>query len=215
MQGIHRIAACVALLVGPCANALFINEIHYDNAGSDVGEGVELAAVSGTNLDGYTLAFYNGSNGQVYRSVTLSGIVKEQDNGYGTLYFGVSGLQNGGPDGIALIDPTNVLVQFLSYEGSFTATDGAASGFTSSDIGLVQDGSGNKGESLQLSGTGLAYADFSWVLAAATYGEVNAAQVFASATVPLPTALPLLLGASMSLLSLRRAPRRRRPVMSQ
>ena len=31
---------------------VFINELHYDNVGADVGEAVELAGLSGTNLQG-------------------------------------------------------------------------------------------------------------------------------------------------------------------
>lgn len=208
MQLLHRMAACIALLVGHSAHALFINEFHYDNAGSDVGEGVELAAVEGTDLGGFELVFYNGGNGQAYRNVTLSGIVKEQSNGIGTVFFDVAGIQNGGPDAIALVDPSNTVIQFLSYEGSFTATDGAAKGLTSTDIGLFQDGSGVAGESLQLAGTGLVYADFSWTLATSSPGSVNAAQQFSSTIVPLPAALPLMLGAGISLVSLRRRTRK-------
>lgn len=32
------------------SQSVFINEIHYDNAGTDVGESVEIAAPAGTNL---------------------------------------------------------------------------------------------------------------------------------------------------------------------
>jgi hypothetical protein len=38
--------------VGP---PVFINEIHYDNAGADVGEFVEIAGPAGTNLAGWRL----------------------------------------------------------------------------------------------------------------------------------------------------------------
>ena len=92
----------------------------------------------------------------MYRSVALAGTLDDQDNGFGTRFFGVSGIQNGGPDGIALVDPKKGVVQFLSYEGVFTASDGAAAGLTSSDIGLFQDGGGAEGASLQLTGTGSA-----------------------------------------------------------
>lgn len=33
---------------------VFINEIHYDNAGADADEGIEIAGPSGNNLSSYT-----------------------------------------------------------------------------------------------------------------------------------------------------------------
>jgi hypothetical protein len=175
------------------AQALFINEIHYDNIGSDVGEGIELAGAAGTSLDGYSLVFYNGGNGQVYRTVSLKGSLDDEAGGFGAEFFAVSGLQNGSPDGVALVDATSSVLQFLSYEGSFVATDGAAIGMTSSDIGASQDGGDAAGLSLQLAGTGMGYTDFTWILADATYGSLNAEQLIAP--VPVPAALPLLLSA--------------------
>jgi uncharacterized protein len=72
-----------------------------------------------------------------------------------------------------------VVVQFLSYEGSFAATDGAASGDTSVDIGVSEGSSAVTGTSMQLQGTGCAYADFAWSTGVAeTFGAVNASQVF-------------------------------------
>jgi hypothetical protein len=74
----------------------------------------------------------------------------------------IPGIQNGNPDGLALV-VNGVVKQFISYEGSFTATAGAAMGMTSVDIGvsqnqMVADGLG----SLILAGTGGSAADFSW-----------------------------------------------------
>lgn len=181
------------------AQALFINEIHYDNAGSDVGEGIEIAGTAGTDLAGFTLLFYNGSTGTVYRDVGLTGLLADQSDGYGTAFFAVTGLQNGAPDGVALIDPAGLVVQFLSYEGSFTASDGAAAGVTSTDIGLFEDGTGAPGTSLQLTGSGTAYGDFAWVIAAASYGSVNDGQSFTP--VPLPASLPLLAAAAAAALA--------------
>lgn len=39
--------------------AVFINEIHYDNAGTDTGEFVEIAGPAGTDLSGWTLVLHN------------------------------------------------------------------------------------------------------------------------------------------------------------
>ncbi|MBC7373778.1 MAG: ExeM/NucH family extracellular endonuclease, partial [Frankiales bacterium] len=56
----------------------------------------------------------------------------------------------------------SALVQFLSYEGDFTATNGPASGTRSTDIGVKEAGTEPIGQSLQLTGTGSTYRDFSW-----------------------------------------------------
>ena len=71
------------------------------------------------------------------------------------------GLQNGAPDGIALVDGTT-LVQFLSYEGAFAATNGPASGRTSTDVLVGETGFELSGQSLQLTGSGSTYGDFTW-----------------------------------------------------
>ena len=55
----------------------------------------------------------------------------------------VNGIQNGAPDGVAL-SQNGTLVEFLSYEGSFAATNGSAAGTTSTDIGVAETGSGNR-----------------------------------------------------------------------
>lgn len=160
-------------------SSLFINEIHYDNDGSDTNEGVEIAGVAGTDLSGVTLVLYNGNSGAAYGTEELSGIVPDQDNEFGTLSFAISGLQNGAPDGFALVDADGVVLQFISYEGSMVATDGAAEGMTSIDIGVAESSSTPEGTSLQLVGTGTAYSEFTWAESATeSFGLVNAEQSF-------------------------------------
>jgi uncharacterized protein len=166
----------------------FINEIHYDNAGTDSGERIEIAAPAGTDLSGWQLVLYSVSSGAtqgtVYSTVNLSGIVPDQDDGYGTLSFSfpVNGLQNGPQDGVALVNPQGQVVQFLSYEGAFVAQNGPAAGRTSTDIGVAEDGSTPAGFSLQLTGAGANAQDFSWVDArAGSFGGVNADQDFIGA----------------------------------
>lgn len=144
------------------ATTVFINEIHYDNTGGDVGEFVEIAALAGTDLSGWSLEFYNGSNGTVYGSSPLSGVVTDQSDGYGFIAVSRSGIQNGAPDGLALIDNNGDVVQFLSYEGALIATNGVASGLTSDDIGVSEPGTTPVGFSVQLNGIGQEYSDFSW-----------------------------------------------------
>ena len=50
-----------------------INEFHYDNDGSDVGEFIEIAGPTGTDIIGWKIVKYNGSNGESYGTVILSG----------------------------------------------------------------------------------------------------------------------------------------------
>ncbi len=160
---------------------VFINEIHYDNAGTDAAEAVEIAGPAGTSLTGWSIVLYNGSGGAVYGTLALSGTIPDQQGGFGTLgfTFAVNGLQNGSPDGIALVAADGTLVQFLTYEGSFTGVGGAANGITGTDIMVFEASDSPVGYSLQLSGTGTTYGTFTWSAPApATLGLVNAGQTF-------------------------------------
>jgi hypothetical protein len=162
------------------ATSVFINEIHYDNTGTDAGEAIEVAGPAGTNLAGWSIVLYNGAGGASYDTDALSGVIPDQQNGFGTvsLSYPVNGIQNGSPDGIALVNGTAV-IQFLSYEGQFTATNGPGSGMTSTDIGVSENGSESLGQSLRLTGTGQSYEDFTWnAPATASFGAVNQGQNF-------------------------------------
>ncbi len=125
------------------ANHLVINEVDYDQAANpDAAEFVEIFNPSGAaiSLVGKQLLLVNGNGNTVYDTIDLSSL--------GTLgskqYLVISGanvtvpatakkldpgwvtdrIQNGAPDGIALIDNTaHVLIDALSYEGSMTAVD--------------------------------------------------------------------------------------------
>src|ERR687892_131196 len=117
------LAVCCLAAVGSHAQGtpnVFINEFHYDNASTDVNEFVEVAGPAGLNLSGYSIVLYNGSGGAVYDTKPLSGIIPNQMNGFGTVSVLTPGLQNGSPDGIALVKDGTALIQFLSYEGTFT-----------------------------------------------------------------------------------------------
>ena len=176
----------VTLMVTICFGSdlsaqVFINEIHYDNASTDTGEAVEVAGPAGTDLTGWTIALYNGSATQlnVYATINLAGTIPDQSGGFGTASFTQSGIQNGSPDGLALVDSGAAVIQFLSYEGTFTAASGPASGMTSADIGVAESSSTAVGESLQLTGSGASYGDFTWQSAMAnTFGAPNTGQAF-------------------------------------
>ena len=167
---------------------VFINELHYDNTGADVGEGVEVAGPAGTDLTGWSVVPYNGSGGATYtpRGSLTGTLADDTGTGFGFMSVPLV-LQNGAPDGVALVDASGDLVQFLSYEGTFAAVGGPADGQTSTDIGVVEGGAGPVGESLQLTGTGDTYGDFTWAASAvATLGAANNGQVLVASGDPLP-----------------------------
>lgn len=184
----------------PSAGGIFLNEIHYDNAGADVGEFLELAGPAGASLSGWTLVGLNGATGQSYTSLPLEGVFPDQGGCAGALVFALAGIQNGAPDGLVLLDQAGEPVQFLSYEGSFIASAGQAAGQTSENIGASESSSTPVGHSLQLAGTGRAYADFVWQTPqVATPGAPNAGQTLSmcvAAQVPTSreSSLILLLG---------------------
>jgi len=159
---------------------LFINEVHYDNIGTDTGEKVEIAGPAGTDLTGWTLVAYNGNGGVPYSTTALSGSIADQGEGYGTtvVSYPQDGLQNGSPDGLALVAPNGQVVEFLSYEGTMVATSGPAAGMTSTDMG-VSETSGPVGSSLALTGTGAVQSDFTWAPDAPnSFGQINPGQHF-------------------------------------
>ncbi len=171
---------CLGLLLASAAQAdVFINEIHYDNAGADANEKVEVAAPAGTSLSGWTIVLYNGSNGSSYATLSLSGSVSDQCNGHGTRVVSAPGMQNGAPDGLALVDASGTVVQFLSYEGSFTASNGPAAGQSSTALTQSENGTGSSNSSLQLAGSGSGYGDFTWQAPrTSSFGACNAGQSF-------------------------------------
>jgi len=133
----------------PPAADVFLSEIHYDNVGGDTGEFVEVSGTAGTSLDGFKIIFYNGNGGAAYATLNLSGTIDDEGAGMGAVSFAQTGIQNGAPDGFALVDPSGVVLEFLSYEGSFTAVGGDANGLTSTDIGVSEPDTTPVGQSLQ------------------------------------------------------------------
>lgn len=161
----------------PVATTCWLNEFHYDNTGTDVGEFVEVAGPAGTNLAGWTVVLYNGNGGGSYATIALSGTIANQQNGMGCRAFASAGMQNGAPDGIALVDAGGAVVEFLSYEGAMLATSGPAAGRQSVAVPTTEDESTPSGFSLQRQGVGRAGATFTWSAPLAmTLGTVNVGQ---------------------------------------
>jgi DNA/RNA endonuclease G (NUC1) len=165
------LAAAGATTLASLASAqIRISEIHYDNAGTDAGEAIEVSAPAGTDLSGWTVVLYNGSNGQSYDTDFLpASVVPATCGARGVLVinYPANGIQNGAPDAIALVDTIGAVREFISYEGVFAATNGPALGMTSTDIGALQNGSEAIGLSLQRDAAGV------WALANSTFGACN------------------------------------------
>lgn len=140
--------------------AVVINEIDYDQPGTDTAEFIELynSGSSPVSLDNFSIDLINGTNSSTYRSIDLSGF-----NINANSYFVMCGdasvvancnysftttngwFQNGAPDAVALLE-NGSLSDSLSYEGFISFfTEGDA--FTPSDngvdilsIGRISDG---------------------------------------------------------------------------
>lgn len=178
---------------------VFINELHYDNIGTDAGEFVEIAGPAGTDLTGWSIVRYNGSNPSAavpYASPTavppgsdtLGGTIPNSCGGYGTVAvaYAQDGLQNGPNDGLALVDNGGVVVQFLGYEGVLTAATGPAAGLVSTGIPVAESNSPPPGSSLHLVGTGTSAGDFTWAVSSGTnsQGACNPGQTFTGSDAP-------------------------------
>jgi 5'-nucleotidase len=123
-------------LMAPSAHAVtgvFVSEFHYDdnttNDAGGIGEFVEVTAPAGTDLTGWKVQLVNGNGNAVYRTDTLAGVVTDQQGGWGTMVVAYpvaagGSFQNGSPDGLALINASGGVVEFISYEGAMTASLG-------------------------------------------------------------------------------------------
>lgn len=145
------IAVAVEEVVPLPPTETFISEIHYDNDGADAGEAIEIEGPENLSVNNWRLVLYNGSNGLPYDTRILSGLIPSQcAGGRGTIAvtFPLNGIQNGSPDGIALVNASGAVVEFISYEGAFRATDGPAIGRLSTNLPVDETG-GAPGRSLQ------------------------------------------------------------------
>jgi hypothetical protein len=125
----------------PCpAPTLVLNEVDYDQVGTDTDEFVEIlnTGPSPVSLTGISLVFVNGATNAPYLTVALdpagtlaagqyvvvASTTVTVPIGVPTIAFALASanIQNGPPDGIALVDTVgNVLVDALSYAGAITA----------------------------------------------------------------------------------------------
>ncbi|MFK8030881.1 MAG: lamin tail domain-containing protein [Gammaproteobacteria bacterium] len=118
-----------------------INEIDYDQPGSDTAEFIELynAGAGVVNLSNYTIELVNGNNDTPYNTISLGNvdiaagdffvICADAANVANCDLEGFSSVQNGAPDAVALFD-NGTIIDAVSYEGDVAApyTEGSGVG---------------------------------------------------------------------------------------
>ena len=137
----HTIKEYVIVLgTGPGGATLIINEIDYDNIGTDTAEYIELLNVSTQplSLAGIKVGLVNGATNTVYQTIDLGPTGSLDAGQYLVLcppstsvpttakridpLWTQDQIQNGAPDGLAVFDSvTSQVLDALSYEGSITA----------------------------------------------------------------------------------------------
>ncbi len=165
---------------GNCAG-LRINEIDYDQQGTDTREFVEIKGPSGVSLGTHELHFVNGGSGAVYRTQSFTETVPT--DGYLVVgAMGVSNLdvvlgtggsnliQNGAPDGVGIWDVgAGAFCDFVNYEGQVAGFESWPNAGQDSPTPCT---TGSPGSLAQRESTALPGA---WVEGAcATPGEPNA-----------------------------------------
>lgn len=151
--------------------SIWINELHYDNSGRDRDEFVEIACNQRVRLAGYKIILINGSTRDDYKTINLSETCSPDSNF--VVRSDVSPMQNGGSDGVVLVQPDGDIIEFVSYEGTTTYK-----GRESDDIGVAESNNTPIGFSLQKFGSGCSGDDFKWRQEAldSSKGRVNVGQ---------------------------------------
>ena len=211
MKKIYKALSLTAIMMALFSLSVFsqnawINELHYDNASTDVDEFIEIVIQNpgSYSLADFSVHLYNGNDGLMYNTTALSSFTAgASSNGYTFYWYNYTlngaSIQNGAPDGMALSYQGNLISgQWLSYEGTMTANDGPAIGLTSVSIGVEEGSSTAAGQSLQLSGTGSTYAEFAWQAPADdTPGQLNNNQSLGGAPDPEPSNYPTAFASSV------------------
>lgn len=132
----HSLAVRAAPVIHPSTTV--VSEVHYDNPGTDANERFEIEGDAGASIEGWSLVLYNGNGGALYSTTALTGSIPDNcGNGRGVIVIPFppeAGIQNGSPDGWALVNAENQVTEFRSYEGAMTAADGPAAGLVATPL---------------------------------------------------------------------------------
>ncbi len=181
------------------SGVLVINEVDYDQPGTDSAEFVEIKNVDvvDVNLGLFTLQLINGNGGTQYQSFPLPVVNLAPGD-----YFVICGdagnvfncdldvspdsnlVQNGAPDAVALFEGS-VLVDVVSYEGDTAApfTEGSGSGLEDPGFGGVGGENENKSISRLPDGADTDMNNVDFATACITPGTENVSD---STDCPLP-----------------------------
>ena len=176
------------ILLGSILNAqLFINEIDYDQPGTDASEFIELSGQAGS-YSNVTLVLINGNSNSEYDSYNLGTVtLNDEDQGYGFYVIGASSIpnvdftsgfpssnaiQNGDPDGVELW-VNGELVDAVSYAGSMNDSTG----------GTMEEATPNEDDEFWEGGEGLSIGRLGidnspWSVMTNSPGEINQGQIF-------------------------------------
>lgn len=184
-SGVEISSKPTAGCVGLGGESVFINEVHYRNAGPDIDEGVEIAGPADKDLSSYVLFPYgfsyspelNMSGGIIYDTLELTGRIDDEGNQFGSVWVPVPGMWDARAGIVLYNKTTETVVQFLSYRGGFEAIEGVALGMTSDNVIPTQSINNPDSMSVQLAGTGECPSDLYWVgLVLSSRGAINANQ---------------------------------------
>jgi len=179
----------------PVPSGLRLNELDYDQPGIDTAEFVEIVNLGDQQyrLRKVDLVLVNGVTSAEYRRIELSGLlgparrlvvatpaVPVDENAKVLLLpLASNNVQNGSPDGVALVDTANrVILDALSYEGAMT--EAAIEGLPGS-WSLVQGQTVSESDDNEVSGSLCRFPDKTdsgdddtdWARCRPTPGEAN------------------------------------------
>ena len=153
---------------------IFFNEVKYEAPNGE--QFLEVAGPTGDDITGWQIILYD-SLAAPYDTITLDEEFPETQACNGIIIVDVPVLFTTPGSGMALVNEQGQLVQYLTYGEETTGTSGIINGVTSENIGTQLDSIG----SLQLTGVGEEYDDFTWnLLDAPTPDTVNIDQTFNS-----------------------------------
>ena len=166
--------------------SVFINEFNYDGAATS--KFIEIAGPAGTNLRNWSIALYD-EDGTVYQTESLGNrTIDDEGRGFGAVRFRTSALR-ADYNGIALVNASDEVVEFLSYNGPnggtgrIEAVDGPVpQGQRSTNIGNEAE---NAPGSWQRQGTGDESGDFNFAFVEGNNSpnDINEDQTFNTAPV--------------------------------
>jgi len=176
----------LVLLTSMAFGQLFINEIDYNQPGTDATEFLELAGPAGT-YNTVVVELINGNNDgyAVYQTADLGSItLTDESNGYGFYVVGVAGvpnlditpagwpaenlIQNGDPDAIVLKIDGNI-VDAVSYEGPI---------MNDADGNPMEDGGTDFASPPDSAISRIGVDGSPWEFTVSTPGAINADQTF-------------------------------------